>query len=741
MKHLFTAAALLLSMTALAQVGINNTSPKATLDITAKTTDGSKPEGLIIPKLSGDNIHTATANAVYGAAQKGLIVYASSADTNPTGATANITAAGYYYFDGGAWQKVMTGSLANADLAAGVGGIYKGSGSLSGNTTVTQGASTLAFTSTATNGFSVDGTTLSVDAANNRVGIGTTTPSAMLHVYGTSGDHIRLTNSASDWALGSENAGGQNGIPGQSSFNITDRVNGVRRMTIGVDNSFRLGGNIAVGNAALSIDGPTNKVGIGINVPNATLDVKAASNGSTPEGIIAPRLSLTALQLYTYTSAQTGAIVYVNSASGTPTGQTANVTAVGYYYFDGTNWQKVANGASVTDATTSTKGIVQLAGDLTGTAASPSIAGNAVTSAKIADGTVANTDLANMAALTVKGNATNASAVPTDIAAGTDGHVLRRSGTTLGFGTVATAGITDGAVTASKINQMSAISGQVLGWNGTAWAPTTSDTTNDAWINDTTNGLVKLGTKADGTARAAGTDFVAKDNGQIGIGTTSPNASAALDITASNKGLLIPRVALTSTIDQTTVASPANGLMVYNTATTTGANAVDSNYMYIWNGNSWAKLATSSDATFIPITSLVRRSNTNQVTYESSGVANLNTQISQISDGNWNSTTNTYTITSDGTYQFSLSESVIYSSVTTFSHAAGVLVAGNFYQLISRNGQWQGLPNTGDNYSGTLVLYLTAGTTIRPSYQNCACNYGMTYTLKNVVFSAIKLSN
>ncbi|MGE4512794.1 MAG: hypothetical protein AB7E26_03115 [Chryseobacterium sp.] len=182
MKHLFTAAAMLFSMTAFAQVGINNTSPKATLDITAKTTDGSKPEGLIIPKLSGDNIHTATANAVYGAAQKGLIVYASSADTNPTGATANITAAGYYYFDGGAWQKVMTGSLANADLAAGAGGIYKGSGSLSGNTTVTQDANTLAFTSTATNGFSVDGTTLSVDAANDRVGIGTASPQASLHL-------------------------------------------------------------------------------------------------------------------------------------------------------------------------------------------------------------------------------------------------------------------------------------------------------------------------------------------------------------------------------------------------------------------------------------------------------------------------------------------------------------------------------------------------------------------------------
>ena len=38
-------------------------------------------------------------------------------------------------------------------------------------------------------------------------------------------------------------------------------------------------------------------------------------------------------------------------------------------------------------------------------------------------------------------------------------------------------------------------------------------------------------------------------NAQVGIGTNSPNASAKLDITATNKGLLPPRVALTGTAD------------------------------------------------------------------------------------------------------------------------------------------------------------------------------------------------
>lgn len=70
--------------------------------------------------------------------------------------------------------------------------------------------------------------------------------------------------------------------------------------------------------------------------------------------------------------------------------------------------------------------------------------GITVASANIVDGTIATGDLANnavdgtklrdSAALSVIGNATNSAADPADITAGTDGHVLRRSGTTLGFG-------------------------------------------------------------------------------------------------------------------------------------------------------------------------------------------------------------------------------------------------------------------------------------------------------------------
>lgn len=77
---------------------------------------------------------------------------------------------------------------------------------------------------------------------------------------------------------------------------------------------------------------------------------------------------------------------------------------------------------------------------------------------------------------------------------------------------------------------------------------------------------------------------------QTGIGTTSPDASAKLDVSSTNKGFLPPRVTLTSGTDNTTIPSPATGLMVYNTGNNAGLVAG----YYYWNGSSWATIATAS---------------------------------------------------------------------------------------------------------------------------------------------------
>ena len=105
-----------------------------------------------------------------------------------------------------------------------------------------------------------------------------------------------------------------------------------------------------------------------------------------------------------------------------------------------------------------------ISGDLTvSNTGVATISATAINEGKIADDAVTNAKLRNSSALSVIGNATNVSANPADITAVTDGHVLRRSGTSLGFGTITTAGITDDAVTFAKIQNSASAGMSVVG--------------------------------------------------------------------------------------------------------------------------------------------------------------------------------------------------------------------------------------------------------------------------------------
>ena len=63
---------------------------------------------------------------------------------------------------------------------------------------------------------------------------------------------------------------------------------------------------------------------------------------------------------------------------------------------------------------------------------------------------------------------------------------------------------------------------------------------------------------------------------QVGIGTTTPDASSALDITSTTQGFLPPRMTETQ---RDAISSPATGLMIYQTDGTAG--------FYYYNGSSW----------------------------------------------------------------------------------------------------------------------------------------------------------
>ncbi|MDQ0068152.1 hypothetical protein [Chryseobacterium lathyri] len=169
----------------LSQIGINTNNPKSTLDVTAKTTDGTKPEGLIAPRLSGDQIQAG--DAQYTMDQKGSIIYATSPVAAASPKTINITEEGYYFFDGNIWQKISQDT-----------NLYKNNGTLESNRVVTMADKTLSFNSSATTGtshFQVDNTTLNIDAVNNRVGLGTTAPVTRLDIdNGNVAGAIKITD-------------------------------------------------------------------------------------------------------------------------------------------------------------------------------------------------------------------------------------------------------------------------------------------------------------------------------------------------------------------------------------------------------------------------------------------------------------------------------------------------------------------------------------------------------------------
>ena len=80
---------------------------------------------------------------------------------------------------------------------------------------------------------------------------------------------------------------------------------------------------------------------------------------------------------------------------------------------------------------------------------------------------------------------------------------------------------------------------------------------------------------------------------QVGVGTNNVDPSAKFQIETNNKGFLQPRIALTGTTDVVTIANPATGLMVYNTATAgSGATAITPGVHY-FDGTKWVRTEAS----------------------------------------------------------------------------------------------------------------------------------------------------
>lgn len=128
MKKFLLTATMLVAFTALSKaqqgrVGINTSTPAATLDVVANA-DVTRPDALLVPRLSRAQLLAkdaayANGNATAASAQNGALVFVTLVDGTATTKTANVTATGFYYYDGtngnNVW-KPLGGSSAPAPL-------------------------------------------------------------------------------------------------------------------------------------------------------------------------------------------------------------------------------------------------------------------------------------------------------------------------------------------------------------------------------------------------------------------------------------------------------------------------------------------------------------------------------------------------------------------------------------------------------------------------------------------------
>ncbi|MFP3591964.1 hypothetical protein [Chryseobacterium sp. SIMBA_038] len=178
--------------------------------------------------------------------------------------------------------------------------IYKDNGTLTGNRVVSQNTNTLAFTANAVNAFSVDGSTLSVDALNNRVGIGTNAPLSVLSVLNpTPGNTIDafssgINNCGAPCGQGTArnmtlfNANGTNSQFAGIDFIPAINANGISGASIkGIDRNVANGyaglefyTRNASGYAPRMTIKSSGNIGIGTQAPTNLFHVESTTNGA-----------------------------------------------------------------------------------------------------------------------------------------------------------------------------------------------------------------------------------------------------------------------------------------------------------------------------------------------------------------------------------------------------------------------------------------------------------------------------
>lgn len=176
--------------------------------------------------------------------------------------------------------------------------------------------------------------------------------------------------------------------------------------------------------------------------------------------------------------------------------------------------------------------------------------------------------------------------------------------------------------------------------------------------------------------------FCSQAFAQVGIGTTSPHGSAALEISSTNKGFLLPRM---TTTERGSIPNPLPGMLIYNTTASKFQGYVGVPSTWISTdpsntSNSSVNLGPGDETaqTFLaPSTEEI-----NRVSAVAKGSINISpwtvastTVVAKIYSGIYNSsnpgsplaTSGSVTISSLGTYNFDFNPAFQATSNTTYT--------------------------------------------------------------------------
>ena len=157
---------------------------------------------------------------------------------------------------------------------------------------------------------------------------------------------------------------------------------------------------------------------------------------------------------------------------------------------------------------------------------------------------------------------------------------------------------------------------------------------------------------------------------QIGIGTTTPAPSAALEVSsiANNKGILIPRISATQ---KDAIVNPAEGLLIYQTTVPIG--------FYYYAGTSWKWIANATDLASVgnaaTATKLATARNINGVAFDGSTDITAPADAATLTGTALNSTVIGSSLTSVGTLGNLTVTNAIAGSVTGNAATATKLAA------------------------------------------------------------------